>query len=149
MSPMVGLSFTVPIDRGKYRAAIDAAHAETRRAATTLQDRRASLLADLSADCATVRESARSVALYRNEFVPLTQSTRDVARTEYSSGRGDFLNVLTAKQHRLDIDFGMARMQSEYFRALAELDRASGGGLLEPRSAMTSEPTPDGQGPVE
>ena len=141
MRPMVGLSLTVPIDQGKYRAAIDAAQAEARRAAATLQDRRASLLADLSADYAAVRETAQSVALYRNELMPLAQSTLDVARTEYGSGRGDFLNVLTAEQHRLDTELGLARMQSDYFRELAELDRASGGGLLESR-AMNSRLIP-------
>lgn len=135
MRPMVGLSLTVPIDQGKYRAAIDAAHAEARRAESTLEDRRAALLADLSADYAAVREAAQSVALYRDELMPLAQSTLDVARTEYGSGRGDFLNVLTAEQHRLDTELGLARMQSDYFRELAELDRASGGWLLESRVA--------------
>ena len=136
MRPMVGLSITIPIDQGKYRAAIDAAHAGARRAASTLEDQRASLLADLSADYAAVREAARSVALYRDELVPLAQSTLEVARTEYGSGHGDFLNVLTAEQHQLDTELGLAHMRSEYFRALAELDRASGGGLLESRSAL-------------
>lgn len=142
MRPMVGLSITVPIDQGKYRAAIDAAHAEARRAASTLEDQRASLLADLSADYAAVREAQQSVALYRDELVPLARSTLDVARAEYGSGRGDFLNVLTAEQHRLDTELALARTQSQYFRALAELDRACGGGLLESRSALTPEPTP-------
>ena len=142
MRPMVGLSFTVPLDQGKYRADIDAAHAEARRAASTLEDQRASLLADLSADYAAVREAKRSVALYRDELVPLAESTLNVSRSEYGSGRGDFLNVLTAEQHRLDIELALARMQSEYFRALAELDRASGGGLLESRSALTPGTTP-------
>ena len=142
MRPMVGLSITVPLDQGKYRASIDAAHAEARRAASTLEDQRASLLADLSADYAAVREASRSVALYRDELVPLAQSTLNVSRAEYSSGRGDFLNVLTAEQHHLDAELALARMQSEYFRALAELDRASGGGLLEPRSALAPDTTP-------
>ena len=142
MRPMVGLSITVPLDQGKYRADIDAAHAQARRAASTLEDQRASLLADLSADYATVREAKQSVALYRDQLVPLARSALEVARTEYGSGRGDFLNVLTAEQHRLDTELVLARMQSEYFRALAELDRASGGGLLESRSALMREPTP-------
>ena len=133
MRPMLGLSLTIPIDQDKYLAAIDAAHAEERRAASTLEDRRASLLADLSAEYAAVREAAQSVLLYRDELMPLAQRTLDVARTEYGSGRGDFLNVLTAEQHRLDTELGLARMQSTYFRGLAELDRASGGGLLESR----------------
>lgn len=142
MRPMVGLAFTLPLDQGKYRADIDAAHAEARRAASTLENQRASLLADLSADYAAVREAKRSVALYRDELVPLAESTLEVSRSEYGSGRGDFLNVLTAEQHRLDIELALARMQSEYFRALAELDRASGGGLLESRSALTPGTTP-------
>ena len=142
MRPMVGLSITIPIDQGKYRAAVDAAHAEARRAASTLEDQRAALLADLSSDYATVRSAEKSVALYRDELVPLAQSTLEVARTEYGTGRGDFLNVLTAEQHRLDTELGLARMQSEYFRDVAELDRASGGGLLESRSAIASAPIP-------
>lgn len=142
MRPMVGLAITVPLDQGKYRADIDAAHAEARRAAATLQDQRAALLADLSADYAAVREAKQSVALYRDELVPLAQSTLNVSRAEYASGRGDFLNVLTAEQHRLDAELALARMQSEYFRAFAELDRASGGGLLERRSAVKPDTIP-------
>jgi outer membrane protein TolC len=142
MRPMVGLAITVPLDQGKYRADIDAAHAEALRAAATLEDQRAALLADLSADYAAVREAKQSVALYRDELVPLAQSTLNVSRAEYASGRGDFLNVLTAEQHRLDAELALARMQSEYFRALAELDRASGGGLLERRSAVTPDTIP-------
>lgn len=142
MRPMVGFSISVPIDQSKYRASIDAAHAEARRAASTLEDQRAALLAGLSADYAAVHQAAQSVELYRNELVPLAQSTLNVARTEYGSGRGDFLNVLTAEQHRLDTELGLARMQSEYFRELAELDRASGGGLLESRTELAPVPTP-------
>lgn len=142
MRPMVGLSVSIPIDQGKYRASVDAAHAEARRAASTLEDQRAALLADLSADYAAVRETARSVALYRDELVPLAQSTLSVARSEYGSGRGDFLNVLTAEQRRLDVELGLARMQSECFRELAELDRASGGGLLESRAGLAPAPIP-------
>lgn len=142
MRPMVGLSITIPIDQSKYRASIDAAHAEARRAESTLENQRASLLAAVSADYAAVREAAQSVALYRDELVPLAQSALDVARTEYGSGRGDFLNVLTAEQHRLDTQLGFARTQSQYFSALAELDRTSGGGLLEGRFAEPSTPSP-------
>jgi outer membrane protein TolC len=128
--PMVGVSITVPLDQDKYRAAIDAARAGARRAASTLQDQRASLLADLSATYASTQEAAQSVALYRDELVPLARTTLEVARTDYGSGRGDFLSVLTAERHRLDTELALARMESEYFQRLAELERASGGGLF-------------------
>lgn len=133
LRPMVGLSFTVPLDQSKYRAQIDAARAQVRRTASTLEDERASLLADLSVAYAMARESAQSIALYRDELVPLAHSTLEVARSEYGTGRGDFLNVLTAERQKLDTELGLARTQSEYYRALADLDRVSGGGLLAPR----------------
>jgi outer membrane protein TolC len=136
MRPMVGVSITIPLDQGKYRADIDAARAQARRTASTLEDQRASLLADLSAAYASVKEAAQSLALYRDELVPLAHTTLEVARTDYGSGRSDFLSVLTAEQHELDTELGLARTQSEYFQRLAELERASGGGLF---GATTNE----------
>jgi len=135
--PMVGLSFTVPIDQSKYRARIDAARAEAHRAASMLEDERASLLADLSAAYASAREAAESIALYQEELLPLARNTLAVARAEYANGRGDFLNVLTADRHRLETELALARMESDYYQRLAELDRMSGGGLIAPRSKDT------------
>lgn len=128
--PMVGLSVTLPIDQDKYRSAIDAARAQARRSASALENQRASVLADLSAAYASTREAAQSLALYHDELVPLARTTLEVARSEYASGRGDFLNALTAEQQRLDTELGLARMQSEYYQRLAQLDQASAGALL-------------------
>lgn len=130
MRPTVGVSITIPLDQSKYRASIDAARAGARRAASTLEDTRASLLADLSAAYASVKEASQSLALYRDELAPLARNALEVARTDYGSGHGDFLSVLTAEQHRLDTELAQVRMQSEYFQRLAELNRASGGGLF-------------------
>jgi outer membrane protein TolC len=137
--PMVGLSITLPIDQEKYRAAIDAARAQARRSASMLEDQRASVLADLASAYAATREAAQSLELYRNELVPLARATLEVARSEYGSGRGDFLNVLTAEQHRLDIELGLVRMESEYYQRLAQLEQASGGGLLMKPDRVPSE----------
>ena len=143
--PMVGFSVTLPIDQEKYRSAIDAAHAQARRSASALEDQRASVLADLSAAYASTREAAQSLALFHDELVPLARTTLEVTRSEYATGRGDFLNVLTAEQHRLDTELGLARMQSEYYQRLAQLDQASAGTLLaEPGSSYRHSRAPDG-----
>ena len=130
MRPMVGLSFTVPLDQGKYRAEIDAAHAQVRRAEYDLENRRAALLADLSAAYVSTNEAAQSLALYRDNLVPLARDALDVALSEYSSGQGGFVEVLTAEEHELDAALGLARAQSEYFDRWAELERLSGSGRL-------------------
>src|SRR5581483_1817566 len=133
MRPTLGLSVTVPIDQEKYRAALDAARAQVRRAASTLEDERASVLADVASAYAFAQEAVQSLALYRDELVPLAHNTLEVARAEYGTARGDFLNVLTAEQRRLETELGLARMESLYYQRLAGLERASGGGILTPR----------------
>jgi cobalt-zinc-cadmium efflux system outer membrane protein len=144
--PMVGFSVTLPIDQEKYRSAIDAARAQARRSASALEDQRASVMADLSVAYASTREAAQSLALYHDELVPLARTTLEVTRSEYASGRGDFLNVLTAEQHRLDTELGLARMQSEYYQRLAQLDQASAGGLLaQPGSVYVPSQAPGRQ----
>ena len=138
MRPMVGLSFTVPLDQGKYRAEIDAAQARARRAEYDLDNQRAALLADLSAAYASTREAAKSLALYRDDLVPLARDALQVALSEYGSGRGGFLEVLTAEQHQLDTALGLARAQSEYFDRWAELERLSGSQRARPEATGTS-----------
>ena len=137
MRPMVGLSFTVPLDQGKYRAEIDAAHARARRAEYDLEGERATLLADLSAAYASTREAAQSLALYRDALVPLARDALDVALSEYGSGQASFIEVLTAERHQLDTALGLARAQSEYFDRGAELERLSGSGLARPNETGT------------
>jgi outer membrane protein TolC len=129
MRPMVGISFSVPLDQAKYRDEINAARAQAHRAASTLEQQRVNLLAELAGDYASVQEAAQSLSLYGNELVPLARATLEVARSEYASGRGSFLDVLTAEQHRLDTELGLARAQSDYFERLADLDEISGSDL--------------------
>ena len=138
MRPMVGLSFTVPLDQGKYSAEVDAAHAQARRAEYDLESERATLLADLSAAYASTREAAKSLALYRDDLAPLARDALHVALSEYGSGQVSFLEVLTAEQRQLDTTLGLARAQSEYFDRWAELERLSGSGLARPNETGTS-----------
>ena len=138
MRPMVGLSFTVPLDQGKYRAEIDAADARARQAEYDLESERATLLADLSAAYASTREAAQSLALFRDDLMPLSRDAFDVALSEYGSGRASFLEVLTAERHQLDTELALAHAQSEYFDRWAELERMSGSGLAIANETRTS-----------
>ena len=70
--------------------------------------------------------------------MPLSRDALDVALSEYGSGQGSFLEVLTAEQHQLDTALGLARAQSEYFDRWAELERLSGSGLAGPNQTGTS-----------
>ena len=129
MRATVGISINLPLDQGKRRSEIDVARANAHRAQETLADLGAHLRGDLSAAYAAVEESRQSLALYRDQLVPLADSTLSVARSEYASGQNNFLYVIKAEHDWLDAELGLARTETELFKRLAELGRLSGTSL--------------------
>lgn len=125
--PVFGVSINVPLDRSKRRSDLGRAQAEKRRAEWTLVERRAELLADLTQARAEVVEAQSSVALYRDQLVPLSAEYLEAAIADYQSGSGAFLNVITAEQRALSTELALARARADYARRLAELERWVGG----------------------
>lgn len=125
--PVFGISINVPLDRSKRRSDLGRAQAEKRRAEWTLIERRAELLADLTKARAEVLEAQSSVALYRDQLVPLSAEYLEAAIADYQSGSGAFLNVITAEQRALSTELALARARADYARRLAELERWVGG----------------------
>lgn len=127
--PIFGVSINVPLDRSKRRSDLGRAKAEKRRAEWTLVERRAELLADLTQARAEVVEAQSSVALFRDQLVPLSAEYLEAAIADYQSGSGAFLNVITAEQRALSTELALARARADYARRLAELERWVGGAV--------------------
>lgn len=127
--PLLGLSINVPLDQGKRRADLDAARANLRRLERSRADIDAQLDGELTAAYSAVASMRESLALYRDQLVPLATSTLAVSRAEYAVGRSDFLAVLSAERRALDADLGQARTEAEIYKRLAELGRLAGTSL--------------------
>ena len=125
----VGVSINVPLDQGKRIAEIDAARADAHRVRESLADLSAHLGGDLATAYAAVEETRRSLVLYREELVPLADATLAVARSEYASGRSDFLYIINAERSRFDAELGVAHTEAELFKRMAELGRLAGTSL--------------------
>lgn len=137
--PVFGVSINVPFDRSKRRSELDRAKAEKRRAQWSLTERRAELLSDLAQARAEVLEAQASVELYENQLVPLAAEYLEAALTDYQSGSGAFLNVITAEQRKLRTDLSLARARADYVRRLAKLERWVGGPINASHSPMSGE----------
>ncbi len=137
--PILGVTINVPLDRGKRRAELDAARADTSEAQWALTERRAELLADLAQARAEVVEARQSVQLYENKLVPLAAEYLNAAIADYQSGTGAFLNVITAEQRKLATDLALARTRADYAARLADLERAAGLLPGSPESASAGE----------
>lgn len=127
----VGVGLSLPLNRDKYRARLDAAKADTLRLEAELAERRAQLLSQLERAYAAVEEARHSIALYENELVPLAGENLSAARAGYGAGGGSFLDVIDAEKSELDAKLNLARVRADYFAARAELTRWVGGSLLE------------------
>lgn len=125
--PVFGVSINVPLDRGKRRSELGRAQAEKRRAEWTLIERRAVLLANLTQAHAEVVEAHSSVALYRDQLVPLSAEYLEATIADYQSGSGAFSNVITAEQSALNTKLALARARADFVRRMAELERWIGG----------------------
>jgi outer membrane protein TolC len=136
--PVFGVSINLPLDRSKRRSELDRARVESRRTRFSLSERRAGLLAELASVHAEAVEAQSSVVLYQNKLVPLTAEYLQATISDYQSGAGAFLNVITAEQRKLDTDLELARALSDYARRLAELELWIGGAL------EASPPMPEG-----
>lgn len=125
----LGVSINIPFDRGKRRADLDGAQAERRHAESTLRDERAQLLAQVARARAEVLEAVEVVEIHEEELVPLARAYLDAAVTDYQSGTGAFLNVITAEQRLLTTELALERARADYLRRIADLERLTGGRL--------------------
>jgi cobalt-zinc-cadmium efflux system outer membrane protein len=125
----VGASVNVPVNRGRYRALLDAAQADAMQAQWRLVDRRARLLVAIGRARAGVAESVDAIELHHEQLVPLAQDNLNAAEADYEAGAGDFQDVITAENRKLMIELEFARTQANYIRRLAQLQRWTGGAL--------------------
>ena len=122
----IGASINLPFDREKYNAALGAARAGSMKTRWHLIDRRNRLLADLARSRAEVIESVQTIQLYQDRLLPLVDENLRAAEADYRAGIGDFLNVITAENRKLETALRLERTRSDYVRRIAELERWTG-----------------------
>ncbi len=136
----LGVSINIPFDQSRRRAKARAADAERRSAQWQFEDRRSELLGALAGVHAEVLHAQKSIALFEDRLLPLSQDRLDAAIGEYESGNGDFPNVITAERDKLNIEQALFRAKADLFRSHAELELRIGGPIptLTPGAHETS-----------
>jgi outer membrane protein TolC len=78
--------------------------------------------------------------IFRDQLVSLSSEYLEAAMADYQSGRGAFLNVITAEQRQLSTELALARARADYVRRLAELERWVGGPVESAATTQTGAP---------
>ncbi len=136
------VGFNVPI----YRAKLDAAVREVENQAVSdarsyedLRDQTYEEIKELFVQAQALREI---IDLFHRSILPKSRQAFDVARNDYTTGRQDFVTLITAWQQVLTVQLQTVRLESDLGKALATLERVVGGQLGAHPAAAPLPPAP-------
>ncbi len=121
-----GISFNLPIYKGKRDEAVAEADSGIRMALHQYDDFRSQVRFNLEDAYALMERNRDRVLLYRSGLMPQAEQTFRAAMSSYQVGKVDFLTLLDAllTQFRYEIDY--YRALADYQRAVARLQAESG-----------------------
>ena len=82
-----------------------------------------------------MRSTERQLALFEDALLPQTEQAMYSTEAAYSTGTAGVLDLLDGERKLLDVRLGLARLRTDYMKALADLERAVG-------SPVAGEDTP-------
>ncbi len=144
-SVVAGLSFNIPLARGKYRAAVR--EAEARRLSAALQ--RGDLMNKFQAEAATalfrLRDAERQIDLYQDTLLPKARESLNTTQSAYSSGNATFTDLVDAQRVLLSFELSYERSLTDHGQWRAALERLVGRDLpAEKKSAAIQKEQEDG-----
>lgn len=116
--PSAGM--TLPIWRDKIAAEIAEAHALEGASRARLSNELLTLTVEVAMKSYDYRESTRLLALLQNTLLPKARQSLDVARSGYSTGTTDFIDLIDAQ--RTLLEFRLAEVEARINRELALAD---------------------------
>ena len=124
--PQVGIGLSLPLWRGRPRAAEREARALVERAEHEREAARDLARAELSEARARVEETAHEAHILETGVLPATERALVSARAAYEGNRGDFLTLLSAERDLSRARLARHRAEAAYRTALADLEWARG-----------------------
>ena len=129
----VSIGFNLPLFQAKHRAEENEALAEVKRTEWQRVDFIARLREELQISYDRTEESIHVLSLYKHKLLPLAAETLDAAQSDYQSGKGDFLSLISSEKNYMQIQLQTEQALADTHRRLAELESAVG--FLAPLSA--------------
>ncbi len=132
----IGVGINLPLDQSKRKAAEKEAQARVRQANWRKIELEARIREELEISYVRVEESLHILKLYREQLSPLAEENLNTAITDYRTGKGDFLMLISSEKNRMQTQLQAEQALADTFKRLAELEYAVGS--VEP-FAITSE----------
>jgi len=125
----VGISINLPLGQGKRRASVDEFRAEKQRVEWNKTGAMNKIESQVQINYDRVEESIHTLSLFRKRLLPLANENMETARSDYQSGNGDFLTLISAEKNLIRTELELEQARADYHKRLAELERDVGGSL--------------------
>ena len=85
----------------------------------------------------------RQASLFENALLPQTEQALRSSETAYSTGLAGVLDLLDSERVLLEVRLGLAQLHSDYMKALAEMERATGAAFPREKPLPREKPHPE------
>lgn len=120
---------TLPLFRGKYDAGIREAAEQYAAARFAYRDSARKMESDVRAVSFRIETIARQLDLFERALVPQAEQALLSTESAYSNGTVEVTGLLDSQRALLDVQLGLARLQADYLKAVADLERTIGSGV--------------------
>ena len=122
----VTASINIPIRRKKYDAAVAEATQEKLASSEGYRNIVNAMEASVRAIGFRIETTDRQISLFENTLLPQADQALRSTEAAYSTGTMGVLDVLDSERVLLDVRLGLAKLNSDYMKSLAEMERAIG-----------------------
>lgn len=143
---VVTVGLALPLWRGQYRGAEDAARASERMLEHQYRDRQLDLLAEAEDVLFRLRDSGRKVSLYGDSLIPKARQSLEATARSLETGEATFLDFVDAQRTLLMFQLDHARAQADFGIRVMNVSRLMGAApvdtALDEESGPRSNPSP-------
>ncbi len=124
-------SVNIPIQRRKYDAAVQEAAEDKIASQEGYRDVVSSIEEAIRTAGFTLETKSEQIRLFESTLQPQAEQALRSAEAAYSSGTLGVLDLLDSERVLLNIRLGLAQLNTDYMKALADMERAIGGAFPE------------------
>lgn len=126
MRAQVGMNINVPIRCERRSAAVREASERVQQRRFEYQNLLYQVRLEVESAYARASQGRQAIEIYNRTTLPAAQRNIDSAQANYTAGKVDFLRLIDAQRQLTQQSDMYYQVQTEYYRRLAELERAVG-----------------------
>ncbi len=125
----ISVGLTLPLFRGKYDAGIREAAESFAAARFAYKDSARKMESEVRSISFRIETIEKQLDLFERALVPQAEQALRSTEDAYSNGTVEVTGLLDIQRMLLDVQLGVARLQADYLKAVADLERTIGSGV--------------------